>query len=77
LLAEKPKGDAVLLWCVADQRRILFYKKIKCYNYVLLSVLAKICHPEILSITNKYNVIVWTCRLAMSSVVFGRHLLTA
>ena len=30
-------------------------KKIMCYSSVLLRVLAKICHPDILSIANKYN----------------------
>ena len=40
-----------------DQCRILFYKlKLKCHSSVLLRVLAKICHPEILSIANKYNI---------------------
>jgi len=39
-----------------DQLRILFYKKLKCHSSVLLKVLAKICHREILSIANKYNI---------------------
>jgi len=39
-----------------DQRRILFYKKLKGHSSALLRVLAKICHPEILSIANKYNI---------------------
>jgi len=61
LLARKPKD--VAFYCGAlpivhnvDQRRILFYKKLKCHSSVLLRVLANICHPEILSITNKYNI---------------------
>ena len=39
-----------------DQRRIFFYKKLKCHSSALLRVLAIICHPEILSIANKYNI---------------------
>jgi len=45
-----------------DDHRILFYKKLKChssacYLAVLYSgYLQKFCYPEILSITNKYNV---------------------
>jgi len=61
LLARKRKDVAFLLWCFAnphnvDQRRILFYKKLKCHSNLLLRVLAEICHPEILSIANKYNI---------------------
>jgi len=58
---EKAQRCWFLLWCVAivhnvDQRRILFYKKLKCHSSVLLRVLAKIRHPGILSIANKYNI---------------------
>lgn len=58
---ESPK--MLLFYCGAlpivhnvDQRRILFYKKLKCHSSALLRVLAKICHPEILSVANKYNI---------------------
>jgi len=54
-MARKPKD--VAFHCGAlpivhflDQRRILLYKKLKHHSSVLLRVLAKICHPEILSI---------------------------
>ena len=40
----------------ADQRRILFCKKINWHSSVLLRVIANICHRETLSIANKYNV---------------------
>jgi len=43
----------------ADQRRTLFYEKIKCHSSVLLRVLAKICYRDILSIlsiADKYNI---------------------
>ena len=39
-----------------DQRRILFYKKLKCHSSVLLRVLARICYREILSVATKYNI---------------------
>lgn len=58
---ENPK--VLLFYCGAlpivhnvDQRRILFYKKLKCHSSALLRALAKICKPEILSIANKYNI---------------------
>jgi len=35
---------------------VVFYKKLKCHSSALLTVLAKICHRESLSIANKYNI---------------------
>jgi len=48
--------DALPIVHNVDERRILFYKKLKCHSSALLGVLAKICHSEILSIANKYIV---------------------
>jgi len=39
-----------------DQRRILFYKKLKRHSSVLLRVLAIICYREILFVATKYNI---------------------
>ena len=59
-----------------DERRILFYKKLKCHSSALLRVVAKICYPEILSMQTSIIFIVWTCLLARSDAVSGRYLRT-
>ena len=39
-----------------DQRRILFYKKMKVHSSVLIRTIAKLCYNEILSVATKYGI---------------------
>jgi len=58
-----------------DQRRILFYKKLKCHSstgYAQKFVILKFCQSQ-----TSIIFIVWTCLLARSDAVSGRYLLTA
>jgi len=41
---------------IVDQRRILFYKKLKCNGSAPSRVIAKLCHHEILSVATKYGI---------------------
>lgn len=41
--------------CTIDQHRILFYKKVKCHNSILLHVFSKVCNNKILSVAAKYG----------------------
>ena len=41
---------------IVDQRRILFYKKLKCNGSALSRVIAKLCRNEILSVATKYGI---------------------
>ena len=41
---------------IVDQRRILFYKKLKCNGSALSRVIDKLCHHEILSGATKYRI---------------------
>jgi len=39
-----------------DQRRILFYKKLKHHSSILIRTLAKLCQNDILSVAAKYGI---------------------
>jgi len=41
---------------IVNQRRILFYKKLKCNGSAMSRVIAKLCHHEILSVATKYGI---------------------
>jgi len=61
LLTSEPKIFVVLLWNFAslytvDQRRILFYKKLKHHSSILIRTIAKLFQHDILSVAAKYGI---------------------
>ena len=58
---ENPKS--LLFYCgtlpalyTVDQRRILFYKKLKFHSSILIRTIAKLCQHDILSVSAKYGI---------------------
>jgi len=56
------KSHKTLFYCstlpvihTVDQCRIFNFKKLKCHNSVLLRVIAKLCHNDIVSVAAKYE----------------------
>ena len=58
---ENPKS--LLFYCgtlpvlyIVDQRRILFYKKLKYHSSILIRTIARLCQYDILSVAAKYGI---------------------